>query len=185
MQISFDGKRFELLHAKELHHLNQGRHRAPLFVRLRHRETGTEFIVMTNHLARGNERLRTLQAAGLREWARDQSVGVINIGDFNMDYSFKKQRGNDALPAMLADNIWLWVQPAEWIDTQWSDRNGKDAYPDSMLDFAFVAGPAKGWDPRCQVIVRDGDFPDNMETSDHRPVELRLNLRDRNGDRSN
>ena len=88
MQISFDSKRFELLQAKELHQLNQGRHRAPLFVRLRHRETGTEFIVMTNHLARGNERLRTLQATGLRDWARDQSVGVINIGDFNMDYSF-------------------------------------------------------------------------------------------------
>ena len=70
MQISFDGDRFEPLDVEELHAINQGRHRAPLFVRLRDRPTGIEFIVMTNHLARGNERLRALQAAGLRRQAR-------------------------------------------------------------------------------------------------------------------
>jgi hypothetical protein len=43
-----------------------------------------------------------------------------------------------------------------------------------MLDFAFVAGPAKDWKPVCKVIVRDKDFPDNKTTSDHRPIELRL-----------
>ena len=59
MQISFDGDRFEPLDVEELHAINQGRHRAPLFVRLRDRPTGIEFIVMTNHLARGNERTRT------------------------------------------------------------------------------------------------------------------------------
>ena len=78
---------------------------------------------------------------------------------------------------MLAGKIWLWVQPTEWIDTQWSDRNGKDAYPDSMLDFAFVSGPAKKWNPKCRVIVREGDFPDNNQTSDLRPIEVRLDLK--------
>ena len=34
-----------------------------------------------------------------------------------------------------------------------------------------------GWDPKCRVIVREGDFPDSYQTSDHRPVELRLNLK--------
>jgi hypothetical protein len=43
-----------------------------------------------------------------------------------------------------------------------------------MLDFAFVAGPAKGWKAVCKVIVRDGDFPDDEATSDHRPIELRM-----------
>ena len=34
------------------------------------------------------------------------------------------------------------MKPPELIDTQWSDDgNGGDRYPDSMLDFAFVAGP--------------------------------------------
>ena len=41
----------------------------------------------------------------------------------------------------------------------------------------FVSGPAKRWDPKCRVIVRPGDFPDNDKTSDHRPVELRLELK--------
>ena len=179
MQISFDGDRFEPLDTKELHGLNEGRHRAPLYVRLRDRHTGTEFIVLVCHLARGDARLRVRQAAGLREWAREQPVGIVSVGDYNMDFSFKTQKGNDALPEMLRDNIWLWVQPAEWIDTQWShnDNTGKDRNPNSMLDFAFVSGPAKDWNPWCQVIVRDGDFPDTNQTSDHRPVELRLELR--------
>ena len=89
------------------------------------------------------------------------------------------RRGNDALPEMLRDNVWLWVKPTEWIDTQWShnDNTGKDRYPNSMLDFAFVAGAAKDWKPEFRVIVRDGDFPDSYQTSDHRPIELRLNLK--------
>ena len=145
-------------------------------MRLRDRSSGIEFIVMTNHLARGNADLRTQQAIGLREWARDQNVAVINIGDFNMDYSFVTQRGNDAFPEMLRDNVWQWVKPTEFIDTNWSDPDGdgQDNYPDSMLDFAFVAGPAKDWKPVCKVIVRDGDFPDDETTSDHRPIELAI-----------
>jgi len=45
-----------------------------------------------------------------------------------------------------------------------------------MLDFAFVAGPAKEWTPVCRVLVRDGDFPDDKTTSDHRPIELKLTV---------
>jgi hypothetical protein len=60
------------------------------------------------------------------------------------------------------------------IDTNWSDDNGVDRYPDSMLDFNFVAGAAKDWKAECRVIVRDGDFPDDKKTSDHRPVQLVL-----------
>jgi hypothetical protein len=41
-----------------------------------------------------------------------------------------------------------------------------------MLDFAFVASAAKELECKCRVIVRDGDFPDDDATSDHRPVEL-------------
>lgn len=179
LQIMFNSERFELLQQKELHYhgdfeLNNGTHRSPLFVRLRERDSGTEFIVMTNHLARRNAVLRTQQAIGLREWARDQNVAVINIGDFNMDFDFDSQTGNEAFVEMLRDNVWTWIKPVEFIDTNWSDPDGdgKDNYPDSMLDFAFVAGPAKDWNPACKVVVREGDFPDDDSTSDHRPVEL-------------
>jgi len=60
-----------LLEAIEKHKYNNGTHRSPLYVRLRERESGFEFIFMTNHLARRNEQLRQAQAAGLREWARN------------------------------------------------------------------------------------------------------------------
>jgi hypothetical protein len=75
---------------------------------------------------------------------------------------------------MLRDNVWQWVRPEELIDTNWSDPDGLDNFPGSMLDFAFVAGPAKDWQPANNVIVRDGDFPNNAATSDHRPIELLL-----------
>ena len=181
MQISFNGNRFELLQGNELHRhgnheLNNGNHRSPLFVRLKDRRSGVQFIVMTNHLARASTELRTQQAIGLREWARNQNVAMINIGDFNMDFDFKSQRGNEAFTEMLRDDIWNWVRPSPLIDTNWSDSDGVDRYPDSMLDFAFVAGSAKTWSPVCNVIVRGGDFPDDDSTSDHRPVELRLTI---------
>lgn len=183
LQIAFDASQFELLQQNELHEyrghdLNNGTHRSPLFVRMKDKDTGVGFIVMTNHLARTNVDLRRQQAIGLREWARDQNFGVINIGDFNMDYDFHDQQGNEAFVEMLRDNVWLWVKPEELIDTNWadSDGDGMDNYPDSMLDFAFVAGPAKDWNPKSRVIVREGDFPDDESTSDHRPIELTFTL---------
>lgn len=183
LQIIFNKERFDLLETKELMEyraftLNNGTHRSPLYVRLQDKVTGTQFIVMTNHLARGNAELRKEQAIGLREWARDQNVAVINIGDFNLDFDFRTDRGNDAFPEMIRDQIFTWVWPADLIDTNWADRDkdGVDDYPHSMLDFAFVAGPAKEWSPVCRVIVREGDFPDDESTSDHRPIELKLTL---------
>lgn len=183
LQIIFNNERFELLEQKELMEyrefiLNNGTHRSPLYARLQDRTSGVQFIVMTNHLARGNAELRTKQAIGLREWARDQSVAVINIGDFNMDFDFRTERGNEAFPEIIRDNIFTWVRPVELIDTNWADRDkdGVDDYPHSMLDFAFVAGPAKDWKPVCKVIVREGDFPDDETTSDHRPIELILTI---------
>ena len=53
------------------------------------------------------------------------------------------------------------------------DRNadGQDEFRDSMLDFVFVANHARDWHATSTVIARPNDFPDNEETSDHRPVE--------------
>jgi hypothetical protein len=33
---------------------------------------------------------------------------------------------------------------------------GNDNYPDSMLDFAFVSGPANDWKTVCKVIISEG-----------------------------
>jgi hypothetical protein len=64
------------------------------------------------------------------------------------------------------------VWPDLLVDTQWSDRDGEDAYLDSCPDFTFVAGAAMQWNCQSRVVVREGDFPDDEATSDHRPVVL-------------
>ena len=110
----------------------------------------------------------------MREWARDSQTPIIAIGDFNFDYSFKDKKGNQAFDDFLKDGVWKWLRPVKEIDSNWSDGDGDgiDNYPDSMLDFAFVANGAKesGW--HCEIVVRDGDFPDDESTSDHRPTVL-------------
>lgn len=181
LMIFFERDRFDLLDRREPMEyrdwvLNDGNHRSPLYVRLEDREIGRQFIVMTTHLARGNADLRTQQAVGLREWARDETAPIIAIGDFNMDYDFRTGRGNDAFVEMLRDNVWRWVRPDPLIDTNWADRNGDgiDDYPDSMLDFVFVSGLVRDWNTRAEVVVRDGDFPDDETTSDHRPIAWRV-----------
>ena len=103
---------------------------------------------------------------------------MIAAGDFNMDYDFLTGKGNSGFDEMLRDDIWSWAKPDPLIDTNWADRNhdGEDDYPDSMLDFCFVANGAKDWDIECDVIVRDGDFPDDRKTSDHRPIEITVKI---------
>ena len=83
-----------------------------------------------------------------------------------MDLDFRQMKGNKAFDEMIKDDVWQWVKPKPLVDTQWSDDNGKDRYPNSALDLAFVASAAKAWNPQCRVIVRDGDFPDSEATSD-------------------
>ncbi|MDA8563850.1 endonuclease/exonuclease/phosphatase family protein [Mariniblastus sp.] len=181
LAIYFDAGRFEFIGTREMnsyrdYQLNDGNHRSPLYVMLKDRQTGFEFIVMTNHLARRSEWLRQRQAAGLREWARDSNIPIIALGDFNFDYSFAKHQGNESFVEFMRDGIWDWIVPEPLIDTQWSDDNGTDRYPDSLLDFAFVANGAKELNARCSVLVTPGDFPDTEQTSDHRPVKLVVEL---------
>ncbi len=183
LELIYSAKRFELLERIELskheeHVLNNGGHRSPLAARLRDREAGRDYLVMVNHLARGNEAFRNQQAIGLREWARDQSVPCICVGDFNMDYEFNPPKGNQAFVEMLSDNVWSWVKPKDLIDSNWWDPEGDgvDNFEGSLLDFAFVSGEAKQWSPRCEVIVEPGDFPDDAKTSDHRPIRVQLGI---------
>lgn len=187
-----DRARFEIVEAIELHryagiiaNFNNAdpakpdygdlRARSPLAVKLKDKTSTKEFWVIVNHLARGEANLRTDQAKMLRLWAKDRSDPVITCGDFNFDYDFRTQKGNDGFKAMMDGDVWQWLKPDPLIDSNWSedrkitDRH-VDRYPDSLLDFVFVANAAKNWQGKCSVIVRDGDFPDNEKTSDHRPI---------------
>lgn len=179
LAIVYDSDRLAILESRELFQhenyvLNSWRHRSPLVMVLRERETGKEFNVMTVHLARGDRKFRREQAEGLREWAKAQERPTLAVGDFNFDYDFPTKRGNRSFGIFTANHSpWRWIKPIEMIDTNWSDDDGdgRDNYPDSMLDFAFEAGEGESRSV-ARVIVRDRDFPDTDKTSDHRPIAV-------------
>lgn len=180
MQILYNQKKFELVRQLELDKINYlGRYRSPLVIHLRDKKNQAEVLVMVNHLARGKAEVRNEQAKQLVAWARDQNLPILAVGDYNYDYVFADKNGNQGFREMLRDNVWTWIEPSELIDSNWFDNperpDGKDDYPGSILDFAFAAGSAKTWGLVCNVIVREGDFPDNDQTSDHRPFELLVN----------
>ncbi|MEM6655293.1 MAG: endonuclease/exonuclease/phosphatase family protein [Planctomycetota bacterium] len=182
LMIVYDTSRFDLVESRELfryggYELNAWRHRSPLVLVLRDKPSGRVFNLMTVHLARGDRRFRREQAAGLREWAAAQSTPTIAIGDFNFDYDIPTGRGNPAFDTFLEKGVWTWVKPNPLVDTNYDDRDedGLDNYPDSCLDFAFTSGDSFA-SASSRVIVRDGDFPDDNRTPDHRPIELTFSL---------
>ena len=89
----------------------------------RDRESGVDFLITVNHLARGNENIRRRQAAGLRKWAEAQSLPLIAIGDYNFDYDFRTKAGNMAFQLFTKDNVWKWLRPEELVDSNWADNN--------------------------------------------------------------
>ena len=186
-----------------------GAARRPFLAELRDRENdGLEFIFMVNHLTRGNDRNRQRQAEGLREWARQQTKPIIAVGDYNFDFDFRNLTGNQSMAIFMRRPaseggafVWQWVIPSveftvtgdsdadrkvgmlvEWVDTNWSERNGRDRYRDSMLDFVFTAQGARDWAATAKVIVRPGDFPSDERTSDHRPVEATFDPKEKGVD---
>lgn len=175
--VAFDESKLRLMEWRELfrfgqHEMNDWRHRSPLVSLFEERATGARFFFVTVHLARGDAKLRTSQAAGLEAWASNTDSPMIAAGDFNFDYKFANRRGNAALAAMARSGVWQWAKPNKLVDTNWADSDGDgiDNYPDSCLDFAFYAGLPDGWQIASEVIVRPGDFPDDERTSDHRPI---------------
>ena len=184
--LIYDSKRLELTAHFELEEFEgtrlndeELRHRSPLVGTFKDKRSGFQFQVLLVHLARGWSELRQQQALGLRKWVAAQDSLTLGIGDFNFDYDFPSQKGNAAFEIFTEGNAWQWVKPDPLVDTNWADRDedGNDDYPDSCLDFTFVGDSKIDWKGEANVIVRDGDFPDNESTSDHRPVELLIDFR--------
>jgi endonuclease/exonuclease/phosphatase family metal-dependent hydrolase len=197
LMLIVDKKRFEIHDVIELHRyagiranfnitdpkddeFGALRARSPLAVKLLDKTNQEKFWVIVNHLARGEADLRTEQAKMLRTWAADHQEPIVAVGDFNFDFDFKTQQGNDGFKAMLETDTWNWLKPDPLVDSNWADDRRAppgqrvDRYPDSILDFAFVANRAKDWKGESDVVVRPNDFPDTEKTSDHRPMIIRL-----------
>ena len=46
----------------------------------------------------------------------------------------------------------------------------------TRLTVALMTIQQSNWSIECDVVVRDGDFPDDETTSDHRPIEMTVKL---------
>jgi hypothetical protein len=173
--IAWNGDKLEMVDHQELLQWNniqlaQNSLNPPLVSTFKVKGTDRAFQLVNNHFIRGSAQRRNQQAEAMVGWAEKQTIPVVAVGDYNMDYDFPTEKGNAAFDIMLKGNVFQWVKPTKLIDTNWADRDkdGMDDYPDSMLSFTFTAHYK--WKCSVNVIVRDGDFPDDKTTSDHRPT---------------
>jgi len=145
----YDADQFELLGHWELDEIH-GRlgGRAPLVLHLRVKTSNTEFLFMVNHLHRSANEKRRQQAEALNNWAQQQSLPIIAVGDYNIDWSIPPSRPHRdrGFDLMTKDDIFAWVRPDVLFKTQCSERYN------SVLDFTFVAGAAKNWPREARIL---------------------------------
>jgi hypothetical protein len=153
----------------ELDEINPGgRVRAPLVAHFRIKGAGEEFLFMVNHLYRSKSEQRHRQASLLNDWAQNQVLPIIAVGDYNFDWEVKHgetdhDKGYDNL---IAGGAFAWVRPGTLVKTQCSQRF------DSVLDFIFVAGEATEWTSSSDILFPEPAYcPDDSDKSGHRPVQ--------------
>ncbi len=84
----YDDARFDLRCYDEVETINTtGNARAALALQLADANTSEEFIFVINHLYRGNDAERHRQATLLNNWAAEQALPVIAVGDYHFDWS--------------------------------------------------------------------------------------------------
>jgi hypothetical protein len=164
--IVYNYDRFEARRHFELDDINIGGHvRAPLVVELRLKSTGLPFLFMVNHLYLTDPDGRHEQARRLNRWAATQTMPVIAVGDYNFDWNVKEgEKVHDlGYDLLTAKRVFEWIPPRTLIRT-------KCAVP-SILDFTFVAGPARDWNGSSSILFPEEAYcPGDNRTSDHRPV---------------
>ncbi len=170
--VVYDDSELDLIGMEELHDINpQRRVRSPLVCYFRHTKSGTEFAFCVNHLYRSKDAERHKQAQQLNEWVKSQRVPVIIGGDMNFDWSVANngQHRDKGFDNLTANGVVEWVRPSNIIKTHASNYN-------SILDFIFVTPNGPWTIEQSEIVVEDGDFPDNGWTSDHRPVAAVLKM---------
>ena len=182
MGIIYDKKRLELLGTEELKliQINSGL-RAPFVGKFKGKTTGQQFLFVVNHLARGDDDARLQQCKMLNQWAKTQTLPVVMVGDYNIDFDVKKGDAGKRDPGfdeLLKDNRFIWVRPQQLVKTQASNQFN------SVLDFVFVANVPFHWSAESRILNRendeeaiDNDFDDDAQSTDHRPVDAVLTFR--------
>lgn len=162
--IIYNATRFQLIGKDELEEINvSGTVRAPLVALFRDTSTNNRFYFMVNHLYRGSAEGRHEQSKLLNMWAADRDEPVITVGDFNYDLNANNWRDHDrGFDILTANNVFKWARPRDLVRTQCSYN--------SVLDFVFVSGEARGWSYQSAIDHRPSDCPDDARSSDHRPI---------------
>lgn len=183
--ILYDNQQFTEVDSFEISWANRPwytpsmRPRSALVVRLIHNGTNQEFFFMVNHLYRGSgvDPRRLDQAVYLRQWARQQTIPVIAVGDYNFDWDLDpsdcEENYDKGLGAMTVCGF-DWLKPAHMIRTHDSGYN-------SVLDFIFLANYTGIISGKSEIVVRPNDFPDDSTTPDHRPVKAVLTIESSTG----
>lgn len=177
LAILYDLNTLKLKGTEELDHLPGSR--KPLVAHLQHKESGVEFLFVVSHFNRRDATRRQNQAERLRKWARGRGLPVILAGDFNFDFDPKAGKGNRAFDVFTQGSDILWVIP-RCVAAGNCPGTGTQCDPhyNSILDFVFLAGPAKAWDAKSEILFRERDYcrRDRRGYSDHRPVIATLRL---------
>lgn len=182
MAIVFDNTVLEQVgQPEELSAAGGSRH--PLLAKFRVLATGDEFWFVVNHLQRGREQTRQGQADWLNQWARgkaDNQVppAIVLAGDFNFDVTPYTKRGNRAFDLFMQDGMFRWVVPG-CVDNNSCPLTGSGCNPtfNSILDFVFLAGPARHWTGTSQILFKDDATycaDESNGGADHRPVRVVL-----------
>lgn len=173
--VLYDDFRLDLIGSEELQAINVGGTvRAPLVAHFRTLDGGAEFLFVVNHLWRSDADKRHQQAQMLHDWGLQQTMPVLMVGDFNIDWAvIDGDNHHDAgYDLIVADDAWKWVRPETILRTQCS------AYYDAVLDFGFVSGEAQSWAGSSVILEERESYcaTDNAAKSDHRPVQVTLTL---------
>lgn len=175
--IIYDKNRLEKLDSKELEGI--GGSRKPLVAEFELLSSGERFWLAVNHFNRGSEQKRQTQAVKFPEWAEQQSLPVVAVGDYNFDYDLSKQKGNRAFDLLRETNVFEWIKP-DCLATNSCPGTGTGCNRryDSILDFTFVSGAAKGWQASSQILFPEAEYcsKESSGYADHRPVLATFNL---------
>lgn len=165
LQIYYKQNKYRLLSHLELDNINKfNRVRAPLIAKFLDIETNKEFFFMVNHLYRNDNNARLEQAQQLNVWAKQQSLPIIAVGDYNFDLSpYNPNDRGPGFDALIKDSTFTWIMPSLLLPSQCSSYN-------SILDFVFISNKVVANNYSSDILYPEDGYCKNSKYSDHRPL---------------
>ncbi|WP_444997830.1 endonuclease/exonuclease/phosphatase family protein [Aliikangiella sp. IMCC44359] len=169
LQIIYNSSQYQLIDTIELNHINLGGGvRAPLVGHFKNKATNKELLVMVNHLYRSKKSKRHQQATMLNQWAAQQSLPIIAMGDYNFDWDVNNGANNHdkGYDNMIKNNTFQWVKPQKLVRTQCNQKYN------SVLDFVFISKELTNPNNIAKILFQETSYctTGKYQKSDHRPI---------------